>query len=407
MSQTIRRTSVDHYTYLLGLVPKAVRIKRAKGVVVQGCDVYVSKECRASGWNLNKSKWYKDGTANDTEKYQLFLNSSEQLGSEVYELVGQSLGCWCDGAKTKTCHATVLIQRTKAYISEYIKRHRMRDRDLKTIGYEVDGVKIGYDPAIRYNIKVRHRVRTAYTQYVLKFSESASKKRKVKEPSNSLYMKYMERQDTLKAQSQQPQFVPDKYIIWDNNNSRWYSTDGTTVPTYPNKIAGNAVVTTDKITYHLDSGSVLHDDGRIDVCSIMTRPVITEPEIAADPFSFRSFNDVYLQVDKFPPIAVGRITTLLSEGSKRWDPFVCRVVARLKKGDRYMLQLGDDKGMFKITIGSQIFDLVKEKIVDKGDIIQVVDYAVSNSSNNPQKKKMTLIVHTLRKYVQRPKAKAK
>jgi len=112
---------------------KVVKIQRRKtGEVVQCCDVYVGRACRMGGWNLQKSKWHnpyhvvpkKKQEAYDfkkdefacksakeaVEKFETYLLENKELLSQVGELKGKVLGCWCKKRGTEPCHADILLK---------------------------------------------------------------------------------------------------------------------------------------------------------------------------------------------------------------------------------------------------------------------------------------------------------
>ncbi len=81
--------------------------------LIQGCDVYISREHFAGGWNLEKSKWCIPPEIS-TNNYEKHFNGSE-LRNEIYELAYQDLGCWCKNITQ--CHANVLLNKVNDYLS--------------------------------------------------------------------------------------------------------------------------------------------------------------------------------------------------------------------------------------------------------------------------------------------------
>lgn len=93
---------------------KIVRLKRSKGKVVQGCDIYIGRKCTMGGWNLSQSKWSNPfsvtscgSSENAVKKYREFLLGNQVLLSQIQELKGKILGCWC---KPHACHGDVLLE---------------------------------------------------------------------------------------------------------------------------------------------------------------------------------------------------------------------------------------------------------------------------------------------------------
>ena len=86
-------------------------------MVVQGCDVYIGRQCNMGGWRLPKSKWANPYSIKDSgsaakaiEKYKEYLLKNSNLMSSIEELRGQVLGCWC---KPGPCHGDVLVELLK------------------------------------------------------------------------------------------------------------------------------------------------------------------------------------------------------------------------------------------------------------------------------------------------------
>lgn len=95
-----------------------VRLKREKGVVTQGCDVYIGRACLRGGWTLPRSKWanpfpaQKHGTTvHANNQYEEYLLARPDLLADLHELRGKILGCWC---KPKACHGDVLARLANA-----------------------------------------------------------------------------------------------------------------------------------------------------------------------------------------------------------------------------------------------------------------------------------------------------
>eukprot|EP01116_Phalansterium_solitarium_P003801 TRINITY_DN14627_c0_g1_i1.p2 TRINITY_DN14627_c0_g1~~TRINITY_DN14627_c0_g1_i1.p2 ORF type:complete len:144 (-),score=42.73 TRINITY_DN14627_c0_g1_i1:341-772(-) len=100
-------------------VPKApctrvVRMQRRNGVVVQGCDVYIGRQCNMGGWRLPKSKWFNPFTNKEhgsservIAKFEEYIRNQPDLMDSLGELRGKTLGCWC---KPQPCHGDVLCR---------------------------------------------------------------------------------------------------------------------------------------------------------------------------------------------------------------------------------------------------------------------------------------------------------
>jgi hypothetical protein len=122
MSFFIIRTKMSH-------PPTLVRIKRhVKGGLVQGCQVYIGRECRRGGWQLDESVWHNPfklpPNATDEqrdkvlEQYEQYVRSKPELMSKLGTLCDQQLGCWC---APKPCHGDILIKLVKEWLQQQQK----------------------------------------------------------------------------------------------------------------------------------------------------------------------------------------------------------------------------------------------------------------------------------------------
>jgi len=101
-----------------------VRIKRQHNQLVQWCDIYIGRTCFRGGWQLSASKWQnkftiaKEGSVEQAcIKYYYHIKNSSLI-SEIEELRGKILGCWCDVPdksleeiiNNPNCHGEVLMR---------------------------------------------------------------------------------------------------------------------------------------------------------------------------------------------------------------------------------------------------------------------------------------------------------
>lgn len=90
-----------------------VRLKRKGGIIVQDCDVYIGRQCNMGGWSLATSKWANPYSVKEygrelaLYKYEQYIRSNTTLMSQLEELRGKTLGCWC---KPDPCHGDILIK---------------------------------------------------------------------------------------------------------------------------------------------------------------------------------------------------------------------------------------------------------------------------------------------------------
>eukprot|EP01103_Thecamoeba_quadrilineata_P014062 TRINITY_DN4078_c0_g1_i4.p1 TRINITY_DN4078_c0_g1~~TRINITY_DN4078_c0_g1_i4.p1 ORF type:complete len:147 (+),score=19.20 TRINITY_DN4078_c0_g1_i4:111-551(+) len=96
---------------------RVVKLKRSKGEIVQGCDVYIGRRLTMGGWNLPGSKWANPFTIKQcgsaeiaVQKYREHVINQPDLFSSLPELEGKVLGCWC---KPGVCHGDVLVDLIK------------------------------------------------------------------------------------------------------------------------------------------------------------------------------------------------------------------------------------------------------------------------------------------------------
>jgi len=122
-------------------VPKIVRLKRSKGKIIQGCDVYIGRAINMGGWNFSGSKWANPFKVKEVgsvhracELYLDYIIKSD-LFHQIPELKGKILGCWCVEEKRKSfnkeiewlCHGCVLIELYKLLKAHDFDTHLVQD----------------------------------------------------------------------------------------------------------------------------------------------------------------------------------------------------------------------------------------------------------------------------------------
>lgn len=379
--------------------PTLVRIKRSKKEIQQACDLYISKKCVTRGWNLRESKWYNPECPNDTEEYTEYLESNKDLLDDLYELVGQELGCWCSGKKGKSCHGTILIEKVKPLIDEYLSEFRKQERSLESSHKTHKTQKDKKDKlqAVTLDVIPYKRIKLCK-----KNSQSFSNDKRVYK------LKIVEKKTT-------PPTILEDTIVWNKETKSWDLPQDVKLGEdmcVPREIGIISWFGGEK--WIIPKGTKLTGDGRIDARSLFNMlphtnnnenlnneakgiPDLTNKEVVKR----------YLHtVDKLPKITKSAITDLRltkrkAKSHNPKNPFVCQVKERLKKGDRYMLRLYDGVGMYKVPVGSQLYELIKEKFIDKEDYIRVVHYASTKMSST----RNLLVVYHFEKIVVKSKNK--
>ena len=96
-----------------------VRLRQDQDQVHQGCNVYIGRQVKHSGWDLEASKWANPfkitmKNANGSEetnmtrseslkRYRQHILDSPELMVSLHELKGKRLGCWCHPDKCHRC----------------------------------------------------------------------------------------------------------------------------------------------------------------------------------------------------------------------------------------------------------------------------------------------------------------
>ena len=104
-------------------LPTVVRIRRCRGEVVQGCDIYIGRMVERGGWRLPQSDWANPFTVrtagsrqNALIRYEHYIRHERpDLWRRLPELEGKTLGCWCE---PEPCHGDVLVQLVKEHKRE-------------------------------------------------------------------------------------------------------------------------------------------------------------------------------------------------------------------------------------------------------------------------------------------------
>jgi len=121
-------------------IPKAsiVKLKRRNNQVVQGCDIYISKECFRGGWQWYQSQWFP---------LHKWIHDSD-LKNEIYTLIGQELGCWCPDVNK--CHGKIILHEIKEFLSKY-------NDNLELPPQSIPHLHIKKIPTKSFRVKTKHK----------------------------------------------------------------------------------------------------------------------------------------------------------------------------------------------------------------------------------------------------------
>lgn len=292
------------------LVPRRIKLTTSD----IRCDVYISKELKNK---LGTSKWYDSSIRQGREKYREWLNENTKLKSELYELVGQTLGCFCDET-SENCHGSILVEEVETYLKN--KLNDDADKDVEHPEH-VDGVE-----CVSINIvpvKIERPKRTGgYLRIKKLLSESNES-----ETRESRQCKRCENENEDEDDFYRPLKISK--IDPPKVTKRW-----------------------------LDMSEEERIISRIDDC-----------------LTYSGYDLVKYYIEK--GILNGHFTRLMSGHNVSWDPVVCVVTKRVYKKsiDKYMLEVNDGESNHKLLLTTQASDMVKYKIIEKDDKVLVSYYA--------------------------------
>lgn len=387
------------------LEPSLVRIKRTRGEIIQPCDLYISKECCASGWMLSQSKWYNREAANDPEEYISYLKSKDELCGSMFELVGQSLGCWCSGTKAKSCHGKVLIGETKKFLKEYFEKVKKENRSLDRKKRK-DDLKMEIVPLEKYNLKVSSR---KHKKYKLVFDDGKCDTGTSTNKSPASLQQPQQQPKPLKScvKRRKMDSVQEEKITWNEKTKEWILPEHVSLDE-DMRLTNDAVLGFDRgLAFDLKKGDKLTINGRIDVFNILDKNKLLKHiehqkeqylkyVNRKNPIDFD--RDYTVKLKNKVSITQSAVGDLFSGKRGIYDqPFVCKVEARLfnKKTNRFMLKVFDGVASYKVQLGSQLFRVIEEQLIDKEDLIQVIDY--TNTSVTSRKR--IVFFHSIKKVI--------
>lgn len=117
---TTAKKKVDILTLFRTSKTRVVGLKRKNGRVLVDCEIYIGRECKRGGWNLEQSIWANPFTVTSCggdisvaiKKFETHLMNSPALLNRIGELKGKVLGCWCksSGAPHAPCHGDILAR---------------------------------------------------------------------------------------------------------------------------------------------------------------------------------------------------------------------------------------------------------------------------------------------------------
>jgi hypothetical protein len=124
-SKSVKLVRPTTETHPVPNLPTVVHLRRSKGQIVQDCDIYIGRACNMGGWRLKQSKWYNPfsvkqyGRDGALDRYKTLIESNRNnLLSDLHELAGKRLGCWC---KPSRCHGDILQELFKREVQQPTK----------------------------------------------------------------------------------------------------------------------------------------------------------------------------------------------------------------------------------------------------------------------------------------------
>ena len=120
-----RKKSIENAEKIRELItPRVVKIQRKNGKVIQDCDTYIGRNCYMGGWKLQQSKWHnpytvkKYGNAKNAIKlFKEYILQKPKLLSDLSELYGKTLGCWCGN---NCCHGNILVELIHSHVPVFL-----------------------------------------------------------------------------------------------------------------------------------------------------------------------------------------------------------------------------------------------------------------------------------------------
>lgn len=94
--------------------PKVVRIR--KGFLDSPNNIYIGRECRRGGWDLDESEWHNPfpirnyGLENSLRLFENYLRDNDELMCKIPSLSGKVLGCWCKEKGHELCHGDIIVK---------------------------------------------------------------------------------------------------------------------------------------------------------------------------------------------------------------------------------------------------------------------------------------------------------
>jgi hypothetical protein len=341
------------------------KIARKGGKVDKACDVYISRAHMGSGWNLAKSKWAMPPEVT-LSNYRDHLESTG-LVQNVYELCHQTLGCWCKNSAL--CHASILIELTQKYLAQSLPVIVSENKN-EVQAYLLPTMIIDRVPWLKVRHKKEVKAESQKKEVKAEFQKTATSSIAFKNeaapplfaPTTSLSSAADPENDEQDLNSLIDPFswIKSPIVLTQHWDKPPFNCPATTIEAPPD------------VLQTLPNGHV-----------VIYKPLRPIQVTALDVTTFVKC------LKKPPAVTKGFHTKLLqtpSLSALSWQPFVCYVakITRSKKNNRYLMILSEqtaaeakNENSIKVHLAAQLSCLFQNRLVQKDDLIEVQDYAVS------------------------------
>ena len=345
--------------------PRLICIKQTRYKDIPKHELHILDSRIGQDWDTHKNK--------ESIDYAVWLDQQEG----IWNFVGQTLKCWCRKTRPKKCRGQILVAKTKQFIDKYFLKIRQQLVHAHTHANTSSLLENVDNNSVKMHVIPFRKIKIPQERWC------SSRTFKLKKRIHKMHKIQKTTQLDLKA----------KTAKWNDETRAWDLVGG--LKLINNRVTEKAIVYSRNWKNTLGflcvpKNTFLTKDGRVNVTEMIKQSFAKTPKIKPQTLQTlqtlpqSDFSRFILFQKKSPCLTHGSITNLHSGKSdnKPYHPFICKVKSRLfnKKTQRYMLQLFDGAGLFKINIGDQLFNMVKEKFIDKEDVIQVTQYACTKMS---------------------------